>query len=159
MTFSNAAKIVLDDNIVMAIQSRNLENIIDGGGDQMAGYYFCLAGSCSGMTVTNNAAIGIEAGAFYTPSHACGEEDTQTIFRGNSAHSIGGVGHQQFVQPVPQEHLEVRRTFVPNKIYNYIPVGSSVTESHTENTHPPHNEEAYEVLLKEYEKLYDKFKK
>lgn len=69
------------------------------------------------------------------------------------------INHQQFVQPVPQEHLEVRRTFVPNKIYNYIPVGSSVTESHTENTHPPHNEEAYEVLLKEYEKLYDKFQK
>ena len=49
---------------------------------------------------------------------------------------------------------------MPNKIYNYIPIGSNVTESHTKPEAPPtHNDEAYEVLLKEYEKLYEKFQR
>jgi hypothetical protein len=50
-------------------------------------------------SITNNIAAGMITYGFAVHGHNCGEESTQTVFRGNLAHSTGLNGATVFPDP------------------------------------------------------------
>jgi hypothetical protein len=60
--------------------------------------------------VTNNIAGGIAYAGFLVPAHDCDEEDTQTVFRDNVAHSALGESAGEGMIVFPNEAYEQHKT-------------------------------------------------
>ena len=84
--------VTIDGNVVSHIVDRQT---VDGFNfiDKSAAYAICSYFEpeiCRDVSVTNNIASGATYAGFTIMGHECGQSDTQKIFRGNVAHSIGG---------------------------------------------------------------------
>jgi polygalacturonase len=104
--------ITIDGNVLGKVVGRTTfggQKILDKeAGFSICAYHF--PDPCQDIQVTNNIAGGIVYAGFLAPAHACGEEDTQTVFRNNTAHSSlstgSGDGMMIFPNPADRSHPE-----------------------------------------------------
>lgn len=77
--------------------------------DIEGGYSVCAyrwPDQCSDVSVTNNIAAGVRYAGFVVPAHDCDSQGTQSVFRGNVAHSVSGMasGEGLVVYPTGGTH-------------------------------------------------------
>mmetsp|Transcript_20886 Transcript_20886/g.32269 ORF Transcript_20886/g.32269 Transcript_20886/m.32269 type:complete len:149 (+) Transcript_20886:2735-3181(+) len=86
-TFDGITNATFNDNFV----SRIKERVPD---EARGGVLGCtmLKQECTDLHITNNIVAGACFGGFTSRGHSCGTEDSQTLFRNNTAHSVKGAG-------------------------------------------------------------------
>ena len=81
------SKLTFNNNFIGAVK---IKNDLDISSCMTVGSFTNTPSTLTGLVMTNNIAGGCVTYGFNAPGHECGKSKTQTTFRNNVAHSVGG---------------------------------------------------------------------